>query len=304
MEIEDQLKAYFKNQIKDINTDINVEEVVMSKIITPKRRTAPKKLLLIAAIVTMLFCSTALAYGKEVVSIMQNMNFKNDKGKVEWTITYSKENRSYGDIAHEVFENLNLDEGKAVAIYVAKNNPYNDIVSEQKPIKIQDIDLINSYKIGNQNFKFEKNILQKYQFKNGTIQNELENLSFNDIEKIRKEAKKSGREVIVNDVMVTKNIDEISCDYYKNNVKSNRPDFTFYILKWNGSDMTRSADEKDNLVAYDSVMVGNSEVLYEARQDIKNITWLNDEYYYCVSSKKKDMTKEELLRIVEFIKTK
>lgn len=302
MEIEDQLKAYFKNQIKDINTDINVEEGVMSKLITPKRRTAPKKLLLIAAIVTMLFCSTALAYGKEVVSIMQNMNFKNDKGIVEWTASYDKDFGNSGDVVKDVFENLDLEEGKAVAIYVAKNNPDNSMIIQQKPITVQDLDLINTYQIGTQNFKFEKDILQKYQFKNGKIQNELDDSAI-DIVAMMKEGKESG-EVIVKDVKVSKNIAQISCDYYENNQICNQPDFTFLISRWPGSDMIITKDEIDNTSAYEKVMVGNSEVLYHTTDDNKNVTWLNDEYYFSVFSTKTNMTKEELLRIVEYIKTK
>lgn len=302
MEIEDQLKAYFKNQIKDINTDINVEEVVMSKIITPKRRTAPKKLLLIAAIVTMLFCSTALAYGKEVVSIMQNMNFKNDKGIVEWTASYDKDFGNSGDVVKDVFENLDLEEGKAVAIYVAKNNPDNSMIIQQKPITVQDLDLINTYQIGTQNFKFEKDILQKYQFKNGKIQNELDDSAI-DIVAMMKEGKESG-EVIVKDVKVLKNISQISCDYYENNQICNQPDFTFLISRWPGSDMIITKDENDNTSAYEKVMVGNSEVLYHTTDYNKNVTWINDGYYFSVFSTKTNMTKEELLRIVEFIKTK
>lgn len=303
MEIEDQLKAYFKNQIKDINTDINVEEVVMSKIITPKRRTVPMKLLVITAIVSMFFCSTILAYGKEVINIMQNMNFKNDKGKVEWTASYDKVDGNFGDVVKDVFENLDLEEGKAVAIYVAKNNPDNSISIQQKPITVQDIDLINTYQIGTQNFKFEKDILQKYQFKNGRIQNELEDQSTNDILAIMKEGKESG-EVIVKDVKVSKNVAQISCDYFENNQICNQPDFTYLISQWPGSDMIITEDENDNTSAYEKVMVGNSEVLYDTVHDIKKVTWLNDGYYFRVFSKKTNMTKEELLRIVEYIKAK
>lgn len=304
MEIEDNMKMFFEDKISSIDINVDVEKAVMSKIASPKRITYNKRILATIVIISMCMASTGIVYGQEIIMYIKNMDFMNNRGEVEWTITTDEED--YGDYsvhAMEVFENLDIEDGKAVAIYVTDNNPQNIIVSMQKPLTVQEIDVINSYKIGSLNVALEKVILDKYYFKTGEVTFDM--ASYIDQDGMIQEASETGNNVIINDIEVTDRVRATSYNYYNDSSSTDeKPYFTINIMKWDGNKLIKSNSQDDNLTDYASVMIGDSEVLYENSNDTKQIKWISEECYFNIVTTQEDMSMEELLKIAEQIKIK
>jgi hypothetical protein len=302
MEIENTLKEYFKNKINNIDVNPDVERAVMAKLTTPRRNSYNKRTLAFVLLITLLLTQTGLAYGNDIYQYIKNMDFFNNSSEAEWSIVTDEEDyRSYDAAVQEAYESLDLEPGNAVAIYVAEANPEQIVSSIVKPVIIQDLAQINSYPIGDLNLSLSYDILNKYQFHEGKITyNVLSELI--DIEAMVKEANRTGKGVIVKELPVSEDVASISCEYITTNSDDNQPAFTIGITKWYGNMLRRHKNDNESLVDFESVMIGDSEVLYENLIEGKHVTWINDGYHYQLFSKQSTMTKEELLRIAEQIK--
>lgn len=301
MEIEQNLKTYFENRINTMEHEVDVEQAVMSKISAGSSRHYHKGILSICVILALCSLSTGVAYGKEIISFFENMDFMNNKGEVEWSVSTDKEDYgNYQDAAEEVFDGLELQEGEAVAIYVPENNPDNIVITRQKPVVIEDIDLVNSFCIGMLQADVAKEILHKYEFSHSSVTYEVSEQP--DIEKMREEAYKTGKSAVVNNLAVTDNITAISSEYYDSSEGDTEPDFSVIMTAWYDNEVIFTNGEGNAIQEYDKIMLSDSEVLYRNEEGIQSILWLSDGCYFKVSSERESMTKEELLQIAGEIK--
>jgi hypothetical protein len=301
MEMENKLKVHYDNLINDLEIDIDIEDGVMSKIMLPKKRIIQKKILVFAAVISILIISTGLVFGAEIRKLFKENDFMNDKGEVEWSLKTEDEDLTFNERADEVYKTLDLAEGEAVAIYVVNDNPNNSIVCMQEPSTINDNELMNTFHIGLLDITIENEILQKYQFENGVVSYQIlgDNLYYGDF---KEEASETGSEFIVKEIEVSTDISSISWDYFENGEITDQPAVSVLIGEWKGNEIIQFEDEFDVTKGSESIMIAGSEVLYEYRTDFKQITWLSGECLFRIHSYNLDMTKEELIQIAEQIK--
>lgn len=302
MKIEDNMKMYFERKVNSVDRNIDVKNNVMNEIGNPKRLTSNKRVLAFALVFAVFMASTGIVYGQEIVTQIKNMDFFNSKGEVEWSITTEEDDNGINNkSAFEVFDSLEIEEGKAVAIYVVENNPDNSIVSMQQPITNKEFQHVNSYLVGVDNIILDNEILEKYHFNNSYINYELPNININEM---IKEASVEKKGVVVKDIEVTDRIMSIAYEYSD---YDNQRSFIVEVTNCIGNNVKKIIDaqeESEVLLDYDKLMIGSSEILYEHIEDMQQLTWISNGYYYSIISTQSTMTKDELIKIVEEIKVK
>lgn len=298
MEVEGKVKMYFDKKINTELKDIRINEAVMNEITRPRTFSYYKTVLTPVLLLLIFMTSTGIVYGKDMLQYIKNLDLFNNKGEVEWRIaTDEEEYGSYHEIAQKTFDSLDLEEGKAVAIYVANNNPKNIIVAMQKPIIYEDLTKVKSLSFGAETINLNSEILKRYQFLRSNITYELKSESkqiFMD-----NSTKVAGESVFVKEIGVTDRIQSISYDYHNENEQLS---FTLIAVKWNGNQVFKQPREEEGLLDYDSIMIGESEVLYEHLNEAKQISWIQEGYYYTIRSDQTTMTKDEIVLIAKEIK--
>lgn len=301
MEVENNLKTYFENEVNRINSNIDVENAVMSKIAAPRKRTVNMKVLSFVAVITLCITGTGAVYGQEIVNYVADGIFRNEQGEAEWETVVSHEDMTYSENADEIYENLKLDEGKAVSIYQA-NKPDN-VICRMEPVTVQDLNIVNSYTIDGLDMEFDNIVLEKYQFNSAMVTYDLERF---DTKAFKEEAIASGKDVFIKEIEVDPNVIKfVACDYFVNGQTDDTPYFTAAISDWYGDKIIFFASEEDDSTnVNDKIMIAGSEVYYDDSSNTKTILWIYKNHHYSVSSEHPDMTKEELIEIAEQIKLK
>ncbi len=298
MDIEKDLKMYFEQQTSKLPDNLDFHNRKIESRPFPRRNHVPVKLLLTLALLIAI-SGSSIVYGSTIVSYIKNLDFFNSNGDTVWSISTSEESRSYEDIVDATLAGLNLAPGEAVSIYVKEDNPDNIVVDYQEPLVIEDINQFNSYHINQLDYSFAPELLQKYEFRTGTVTFDTI-MSNENFALILEEAKTTDQNVIVKNLEVSSEVASLAGDYYSKEDSDGWPAFNVRMVKWHGNDLIHTSDENGIAVHdYEKIMLGDSEVLYRELYGRKEINWIESGIYYIISSNQKSMTKEELLNITK-----
>lgn len=294
MDMEKNLKMYFEHQVDTIEKDIDLSGMNIEKA-NMVRKTSSSIKFAIAIFVFLGMTSTSIVYGGEIVSFIKNMDLFKADGELAWSID-TEESGTYQDVANDAYEQLNLTQGQAVAIYVEDDNPQNIIVSQQEPLTTRDINELNTYQLDSLDYAFMPELLHKYEFAEGAVTYNTP-IPTDYFELMQQEARKTGESVIIKEIEASDEIVSIKADYFQKEQIEGIPGFTVFLVKWPGDKIIQTQEEDGMVDEYEKIMLDNSEILYKATSDQKEITWVSNGYYYNISSKQELMTKEELLEI-------
>lgn len=296
MDVEKNLEMYFKHQISTIPKEIDLQNMRIEDMKSPKRHNMTIKFALVM-ILLLSMTGTSIVYADSIVSYIKNMSFLQSDGDIAWSIDTEKESGSYNEIVDATYEQLNLTPGQAVAIYAVENNPNKVIVSLQEPLVIQDINELNSYQINSFDYGFLAQLLQKYDFSEGKVT--LETILTNDYKDLMlEEAEVTGDSVIVKEIEVSSEVQSVVLEYSSREQLEESPAFTVQIMKWFGDKVIETGDEDGKATSnYEKIMLDEFEVLYSELFGRREVTWVASGIYYNISTIEETMSKDELIQI-------
>lgn len=305
------------NEIKQAFNSVNLPEIdlsdsVINSIKNAKYYGSKNKRVFAVSILAAVLLLTTTAF---VAVRMWVLNDSNNNIVLRY-----REFDEYNEGPTDISEKLNLDSmmenlepGKAL-VYYELIEPELKGVSENisiypKPVKYTDLEML--VKKSGFDFLIPAKLPEGYAFAEGALTYDPQYLDFDDISKLREEAKNSGTNTAVTECETTSEVIGVNIIYQNDN-----KEFGVNISIWDGEDLYTDIQD----LTIEHMTLNGREILYIEKEDVRKIEMrellpdskriaeiiengkavkkeINSYIHYTISSK--DLSKEELLEVVQ-----